>query len=109
MLNAKELLKTYVEITESIKKEKEKLQQEVEDWKCKCIELDEENCELKKKNKELGESWKEVYQAHNKLEKENEELKIKVEELEQELIKKTIIECEPKPNGKPGRKPGVKK
>lgn len=57
----------------------------------------------------MGESWKEVYRAHNKLEKENEELKIKVEELEQELLKKTIIECEPKPKGKPGRKPGVKK
>ncbi|MGL5190009.1 MAG: hypothetical protein ACRC7S_10225 [Cetobacterium sp.] len=42
MLNAKGMVATYVNITEVMKKEKEKLQQEVEDWKCKCGKLEEE-------------------------------------------------------------------
>lgn len=84
MLSAKGVLKTYVEVVETMKQEKEKLHQEVEDWKYKCVKLDDEMCELKKENVRL---------------KEN------IKDLEQELLKKAIIECEPKEKGKPGRKP----
>ncbi|MGL5243843.1 MAG: hypothetical protein ACRC7R_01520 [Sarcina sp.] len=50
MLNAKGMVATYVNITEVMKKEKERLQQEVEDWKHKCRKLEEE---LEKKSETI--------------------------------------------------------
>ncbi|MEG2347264.1 MAG: hypothetical protein RSB50_06240 [Cetobacterium sp.] len=126
MLSAKGILKTYVEVTETMKQEKEKLHQEVEDWKYKCVKLDDEMCELKKENARLkekevkviplleAESKREEYikELENKIklfEEDNNILNDKIKDLEQELLKKAIIECEPKEKGKPGRKPGIKK
>ncbi|MGL5725548.1 hypothetical protein [Cetobacterium sp.] len=126
MLNAKGMVATYVNITEVMKKEKEKLQQEVEDWKYKCGNMDNEMCELKKDNVRLkekeikviplleAENKREEYvkELENKIklfEEDNNILNDKIKDLEQELLKKVIVECEPKKKCKPGRKPGVKK
>lgn len=121
MLNAKGMVATYVNITEGMKKEKEKLQQEVDDWKCKCGKMDDEMCELKKENARLKEKEVKVIpllEAENKreeyikelenkiklFEEDNNILNDKIKDLEQELLKKVIVEFEPK---KRGRKPKV--
>ncbi|MGL5717237.1 MAG: hypothetical protein ACRCX2_29770 [Paraclostridium sp.] len=126
MLNAKGMVATYVNITEVMKKEKEKLQQKIEDWKYKCGKMDDEMCELKKENVRLREKEVKVIpllEAENKreeyikelenkiklFEEDNNILNDKIKDLEQELLKKVIVECESKKKGKPGRKPGVKK
>ncbi|MGL5718799.1 MAG: hypothetical protein ACRCX2_37705 [Paraclostridium sp.] len=54
MLVAKGALATYVNITDKMKKEREKLQQEVEDLKYKCGKLEEELEKTKKRIQIIG-------------------------------------------------------
>ncbi|MGL5713006.1 MAG: hypothetical protein ACRCX2_08300 [Paraclostridium sp.] len=126
MLNAKGMVATYVNITDVMKKEKEKLQQEVEDWKFKCGKMDDEMCELKKENVRLkekevkviplleSENRREEYvkELENKIklfEEDNNILNDKIKDLERELLKKVIVECEPKPKCEPVKKKRIEK
>ncbi|MGL5707504.1 MAG: hypothetical protein ACRDDF_04480 [Aeromonas sp.] len=79
MLNAKGMVATYVNVTEVMKKEKEKLQQEVEDWKCKCSKMDDEMCELKKENARLREELNDKKKTLSELGREKYKVIKKVE------------------------------
>lgn len=93
-----------------------KLNSRIEDFKLKICKLDEENCRLKKDKVKLEENFGKLHKetmnliTNHRKEceeycEENQQLKNKIKELEEELLKKVIIECEPKLKGKPGRKP----
>lgn len=90
MLNAKGMVATYVNITEVMKKEKEKLQQEVEDWKYKCSKMDDEMCELKKENVRLNEKVQDIEDQNLKLQDEICSLSDTIKTQESDILKLTM-------------------
>ncbi len=118
--NLERLIQTKEEVISKIGVRNGDLACQVEDIKYKFYQKDDECCELKKKVKRLendktfhinelqknNNAVKEVEQWKGEFNKQleaNRKLEEKIKELEEELLKKVIIECEPK--GKPGRKP----
>lgn len=99
------------EVIEKVSDSKTELLIELENWRHKFLKLEDEVCEYKKKVKRL-EADKTFHinelQKRNNLFKENEtltkkakELEDKVVELEEELLKKVLVECGSKKMGRP--------